>query len=122
LRGAVVSGQKAAAPAKRLGVTLDYQRTRHARHITIYPPAGMVFDKNLGLECCTTNVSSTKISGPFSSTIWGRSRPGPGSESGKRSPPMGKIVSERSMNENHLARIVQALLVAFLMWSQEDRL
>jgi hypothetical protein len=43
-----VSRQKAAAVAKRLGVTLDYQRApRPARHDLL--PAGMVFGKNPGL-------------------------------------------------------------------------
>lgn len=42
--------QKAAALAKRLGCTLDYQRTEHAKHCTIYLPTGVEFDGNPGLD------------------------------------------------------------------------
>lgn len=42
--------QRAVALAKRLGVVLDYERTEHAKHVTIYLPDGKVFDGNPGLD------------------------------------------------------------------------
>ncbi len=42
--------QKAAALAKRLGCTLDYERKRHSKHVTIYLPEGAEFDGNTGLD------------------------------------------------------------------------
>lgn len=44
-----MSRQKAYALAKRLGVTLEYERQR-SKHVTIYLPEGMVFDENEGLD------------------------------------------------------------------------
>jgi len=45
-----MSRQKATVLAARLGCTLDYQRTRHGKHVTIYLPEGMEFDDNPGLD------------------------------------------------------------------------
>lgn len=42
--------QKAYALARRTGCTLDYQRTEHAKHVTIYLPEGAEFDGNPGLD------------------------------------------------------------------------
>ena len=110
-----MSRQKTAALAKRLGVTLDDQRPRHARRVTIYLPAGMVFDKNPGLDVphheCELDENIWPGVIDDLEAIETRMR----EWSGKRSPPMGKIVSERSVSENRLARIVQALLAAFLL-------
>ena len=45
-----MSYQRAYALANRVGATLEYQRTCHAKHVTIYLAEGTEFDGNPGLN------------------------------------------------------------------------
>jgi hypothetical protein len=50
VNGSLFARDEARRLARRLGCTLEYQATRHAKHVTIYLPEGSQMADNPGLD------------------------------------------------------------------------